>query len=363
MKSRRVTGPTRTKPPDAEATAQGPSGNQAPPLKSVAEAEPSELFAFKECQDLFRKRLTDPMLKLIPQLTGLRLHVLWHRPMDFQGPGEMPVLCPRARQSRKAGGANGRQPNPDTRPDIRCRGPCRGCLQHRWKLALSPANHGRRFIGQCGATNFCACLQVDKVCPLTLVLQARVAPHAPRSTLHATTPAAFHHAVVLARLILHDLESTARARMAGSGLDNALGRLNNTRAEAMRLRGEIRHRLPGLPESTVQPHLGSHAQKIVEAMLDYVRRHGHRPISLDEVASAMKMNASYLSALFSQTTGVTFHKFVEEARLSKAKELLRDPRNRVGEVAYAAGYASPDSFRHAFKAHEGLSPEAWRAGK
>jgi AraC-like DNA-binding protein len=167
--------------------------------------------------------------------------------------------------------------------------------------------------------------------------------------------------MALARLILHDLESTAQARMASSGLDNALRRLNHIQTEATRLRGELRHRLPGLPESTVQPGLGSHAQKLVEAMLDFVRHHYHRPISLGDLATAMKMNASYLSALFSQTTGVTFHHFLEEVRLSKARELLRDPRNRVGEVACAAGYASPDAFRHAFKAHEGLSPEAWRA--
>jgi two-component system response regulator YesN len=47
----------------------------------------------------------------------------------------------------------------------------------------------------------------------------------------------------------------------------------------------------------------------------------------------MKTNASYLSALFSQTTGVTFHEFLEEVRLSKAKELLRDPRKREAAVA------------------------------
>jgi len=169
--------------------------------------------------------------------------------------------------------------------------------------------------------------------------------------------------VALVRLILHDLESTAQAQMACSGLDNALRRLNNTQTEATRLRGELRHRLPDFPESTTQPGLGSHARKLVEAMLNYVHQHGRHPISLDELASTMKRNASYLSALFSQTTGVTFHQFVEEVRLSKARKLLRDPRNRVGEVARAVGYSSPDSFRHAFKAHEGLSPEAWRAGQ
>jgi len=148
-------------------TAQGPSSNQAESLKSVAEAEPSQLFAFKECQYLFRIRLTEAILRLIPQLTGLCLHVLWHRPMDFHGPGEMPVLCPRARQQA---GAKGRQPKR-----------CQSCLRRRWKSALHPANQGRRFIGQCGATNFCACLQVDKVCPLTLVLQAKVVPGSNRT--------------------------------------------------------------------------------------------------------------------------------------------------------------------------------------
>ena len=364
MKGRGVTRPTRAKTPDTEAPAPEPSGSQSTPLNWATGVEPSQIFVFKECQDLVRKRLGEPMFSLISQLTGLRLHVLWHRPLDFQGPGEMLVLCPMTRQQTGL---------EDPRPER-----CKPCLQRRWKLTLEPANQGRQFIGGCGITNFCACLCVDKVCPVTLVLQAAVAPRSvsshgvsqgrntgflPERAGKPVSPATFHHAVALVRLILHDLESTAEARMARSGLEGALRRLHNAEIEGALLRGELRHRLPDLPESTVQPGLGSHAQRLVEAMLDYVRQHGLHPVSLDELASAMKMNASYLSAVFSQTTGVTFHEYLEEVRLSKAKELLRDPRNRVGEVACAAGYASGDSFRHAFKAHEGLSPEDWRAGQ
>jgi AraC-like DNA-binding protein len=77
----------------------------------------------------------------------------------------------------------------------------------------------------------------------------------------------------------------------------------------------------------------------------------------------MKINAAYLSTLFTRTTGMTFHHFLQEVRLSKAKELLRDSRNRVSEVALAVGYASPDAFRRAFKAREGHSPDAWRVGQ
>ena len=140
-------------------------------------------------------------------------------------------------------------------------------------------------------------------------------------------------------------------------------RLNHTQTEVARLSEELHHRLPGLPESTVQPSLQSHARNLVDAMFNYVHQHYFRPIGLADMALAMKMNASYLSALFSQTTGVPFHQFLQEVRLSKAKALLRDPRNRIGEVADATGYASADAFRHAFKAHEGLSPEAWRTGQ
>jgi AraC-like DNA-binding protein len=198
---------------------------------------------------------------------------------------------------------------------------------------------------------------VDKARPLTLVLQARV------PAASSVSAAALRHAVALARLILHDLASTAQARLASNALDTALQRLNHTQVEAGRLRGRLRQWFPGLPEATVQPGLGSRARKLVAAMRDFVHQHYHRPIGLGEVASAMRMNASYLSDLFSRTTGLTFHRFLAEVRLSKAKELLCDPRNRVSEVASAAGYASPDAFRHAFKAREGLAPEAWRMGQ
>ena len=341
---------------------------------AMAETGATDLVAFNQCQDLLRPRLTKPLLRLIPQLTGLRLHVLWHRPLGFQVPGAAPVLCPMARRRTVARARW-----------LKC---CESCLEHRWKTTSSPASRGRRFIGPCGLTNFCACLQVDEVCPLTLVLQARIAlrspsahnggqgvnaqsqaalttdvaavpPHAKKLVSHA----AFDHAVDLTRLILHDLESTARVPVARNGLKDALHESNNDAIENTCPIGELHYPLSALSNSVGQPGLSSHAQKPIEAMIAYVRQHYHRPIGLNDMASALRMNASYLSDLFHQTTGVPFHRYLEEVRLSRAKELLRDPRNRVCEVACAVGYASPDAFRHAFKTHERLSPEAWRSGQ
>lgn len=74
----------------------------------------------------------------------------------------------------------------------------------------------------------------------------------------------------------------------------------------------------------------------------------------------MNLNGSYVSSLFSTTLGVTFHHYLEEFRLARAKDLLRDPVKRVSEVAYAVGYSNPNHFRNVFTTRVGLPPSAWR---
>jgi AraC-like DNA-binding protein len=112
-----------------------------------------------------------------------------------------------------------------------------------------------------------------------------------------------------------------------------------------------------------QSGTGTQRRRLVEAILGYVHSRYAHPFSLDDLAFDMKRNPSYLSALFRQTTGMSFQQYREEIRLRNAREMLCDPRHTVAEVARASGYASPDAFRHAFKAREGRSPTAWRASQ
>ena len=95
-------------------------------------------------------------------------------------------------------------------------------------------------------------------------------------------------------------------------------------------------------------------------MLDYIHGQYSQPLQLADLATALNMSVAYVSHLFSMTVGVTFHVYLEQLRLTKAKELLRDPLNRIGEVAYAVGYTNPDHFRKVFRTHVGVSPGTWR---
>jgi len=166
--------------------------------------------------------------------------------------------------------------------------------------------------------------------------------------------------VALARLIRQELEATVQAWTAQSELGHLRSQVQNLKSENTGLRETARERSPELPGASAVQAPDSHTQKIVGEMMAYVQQHYHRPMSLGEVAAALKMNAAYLSSLFSATAGVTFRKYLEGVRFTKALELLRNPHNRVCEVASAVGYASADQFRHAFKASAGVSPSSVR---
>jgi AraC-like DNA-binding protein len=208
----------------------------------------------------------------------------------------------------------------------------------------------RRFSGHCGSLNFCTRLPATDSC-LTLMIQLSK----PRTSDYGR----FSRAVALLQLIAHDLESaleTVRWRNEAKRLSD---RLQQILVEEHRLRGELHERFPELPEEDPERANRSHSQELVNTMQTYVLAHYHRPLQLGDVAAALRMNPSYLSALFSRTTGVTFHRYLEEVRLARAKEMLANPANRVCEVACSVGYASASQFRHMFKQRTGVAPHLW----
>jgi AraC-like DNA-binding protein len=303
----------------------------------------AELRHFKISKDLLEKQLTDPVGTLIKELTGLQLHVLWHEPFDAQRPGRTLKLCP---------GSNSASPH-----RVGPQAACIGCLEENWKPSVEPFGTGSRFVGSCGVTTFRVGIQTGtRASPLTLALQAHVSEE--RSRSRGTVPSTkFDQAVALLQMLKRDLEMALRAANAELALKRLHRRLPVLRKEAQLV--QVVRQSDALDEP-VLPGRSSHAQRIVQRMISHVHEHFHRPMSLTQVASAIGMNASYLSDLFSRQLGMTFHQYLVEVRMAKARQLLLSPHRRISEVACAVGYASADQFRHAFKAHAGVPPSQWR---
>lgn len=344
---------------------QDDEGHHIPFGSAGPERARGKRFVFKDSQRVVKSRLTKSVLRLFTKLTGLSFHVLWHPTPDGARRRKSPPACPVARQMFRSGD--------------QVAGICRACLRRNWRFRLRPSKRVHRFNGQCGTANLHVGVRVANGCPLTLALQARITGShlrsnrtaagsrrrpddlKPATSLRCVNAAQFKTAErLLLRLILTDLEATIRARMAEAELREARRRLQRLEAGRTAQGGELGR--PGCPvlAAPMQQPAGCHARQITRMMLDFIHQHYQRPMALRDVAAELCMNASYLSDLFSKTMGLTFHRYVDELRLAKAKGLLSDPRICVCEVACAVGYASANHFRSVFKAHEGVSPSVWR---
>ena len=92
----------------------------------------------------------------------------------------------------------------------------------------------------------------------------------------------------------------------------------------------------------------------------YVQENLDRQISLEEVAARAYVSAGYLGILFKQKTGSNFSDYVIEARMEKAKVLLRDTRLTIAEVANQVGYADARHFSKVFNKIYKIKPTMYR---
>jgi AraC-like DNA-binding protein len=303
----------------------------------------------KRCLDRLRHELSAPLRRLFAELTGLPLQVVWQRLPAFPRlPSEPP--CP---QARRAAAHHGRWPEE-----------CEHCLERHWPTGIRAARREHRFVGPCGLETLWVMVRGPGLCPARLVIQASVEPAGPervRVMKPGREPRArFERAAALLRFARRELELALETEALKHALQDDARRRRALEADDRRLRNRLQTRLPGLVAAAPLPVAGERSARLVERMADYVRHHYHRPLGLRQVADELGMNASYLSGVFSRATGMTFHQYLDEVRLQEACALLRDPQNRVSEVAERVGYASGDWFRHAFRQFTGLPPSAWR---
>ncbi len=112
---------------------------------------------------------------------------------------------------------------------------------------------------------------------------------------------------------------------------------------------------PPAPVSLPSPTLGS--------VLEYVARHLDTPLSLERLASVAGMDLYRFARAFKQSTGSSPHRYLLEARINRAKELLRDPSRSITEIALQTGFATPSHFSVTFRRIAGVTPRAFRAGQ
>ncbi len=113
------------------------------------------------------------------------------------------------------------------------------------------------------------------------------------------------------------------------------------------------------PVALLDPPKGS-GEKAIEVALQYIKEHYNEELSLEKVASIVFLNPAYFSQLFKQKVGFGYKEYVTSLRLEQAKQLLLNPKLKVGEIAEYLGYQDIRHFAQMFRKKYHVTPNEYR---
>jgi len=96
-------------------------------------------------------------------------------------------------------------------------------------------------------------------------------------------------------------------------------------------------------------------------VLEVVARELEKPQAVKRHAAMLRLSPSRFEHLFKSQTGQGFKAFLLAARITKAKDMLRDRTLRIKEVAAAVGYANVSNFIRDFTKYYGDCPSRSRS--
>ena len=101
-------------------------------------------------------------------------------------------------------------------------------------------------------------------------------------------------------------------------------------------------------------------KEVIKKVIDFIERKLEKEISLDNISINIGYSKFHLNRMFTEYTGTTIYKYLQNRRLTAAAEKLVKTDKPIIEIAYEAGYDSPQSFSYAFKQVYLYPPKIYR---
>ena len=128
--------------------------------------------------------------------------------------------------------------------------------------------------------------------------------------------------------------------------------------EALTVMTERLDRQPAIQEEEEQSQSAS--SFIVNQALSFMEKNYSQKLTLQAVADCCYVSQWHLSKLLNRYAEKSFYDILNAIRIQKAKELLADPKLKIGEIGEMVGYADTAHFARTFKKLEGMSANEYR---
>ncbi len=163
------------------------------------------------------------------------------------------------------------------------------------------------------------------------------------------------------RLVVAVAEGARAEGVAAATVDAALlraARAVSLAGGAAELQAALRRLVTDLQHPPLEPQGWS--AHLARRAGDYIRRHYHRRLTLEELARETDLSPTYFCALFKREWGIGFRRFLQEVRLAEARRLLSEPGHTVEAVANAVGFEDVHYFTRVFRRVVGVPPGEYR---
>ena len=143
------------------------------------------------------------------------------------------------------------------------------------------------------------------------------------------------------------------------------------------LRDELTHRREGYREAVsahlvlllvgvsrlaadVVGDLRENAEPMLAEVFDVIERRYPEPLSLREVAEAVRISPGHLTSTVRKRTGRTVQEWITERRMVQARRLLGVTELTISDIGRQVGFPDAGYFARTFGKVHGMSPTSWR---
>lgn len=100
--------------------------------------------------------------------------------------------------------------------------------------------------------------------------------------------------------------------------------------------------------------------KYADMLISIIDNSFSEKISIQALADRLHLNRSYMSELFTKSTGISIQSYIIDKRLQWAAVMLQKPERTIQSIAIACGYSDSLYFSRAFRQKFGISPTKYR---
>lgn len=105
-----------------------------------------------------------------------------------------------------------------------------------------------------------------------------------------------------------------------------------------------------------KPEIEITENELVNRAVKFINRNFYNNISNQDIADNCSCSVSSICHLFRKYKGVTIHQYINDLKLSYAKELLKTSNISITSVANKAGFSDYNYFAVRFKKETGIAP-------